>query len=113
MENVILSWIVAIILLFIGFVIGRIVNKIENSGTFGDPEIDFGNIDFSIISDEDKTKLNRDIEIISSIITQICDYAVNNGIEPNDTLKRISSNILFIGEISDFNDWGKITETKN
>lgn len=39
------------------------------------------------------------------IITEICDYAVENKMEPNDTLKTISENILAMLKISTFNNW--------
>lgn len=39
------------------------------------------------------------------IITEICDYAVENQMEPNDTLKTISENILSMLKISTFNNW--------
>lgn len=39
------------------------------------------------------------------IITEICDYAVENEMEPNDTLKTISENILAMLKISTFNNW--------
>lgn len=39
------------------------------------------------------------------IITEICDYAVENKMEPNDTLKTISENILSMLKISTFNNW--------
>ena len=39
------------------------------------------------------------------IITEICDYAVENQMEPNDTLKTISENILAMLKISTFNNW--------
>lgn len=39
------------------------------------------------------------------IITEICDYAVENQMEPNDTLKTISENILAMLKIATFNNW--------
>lgn len=113
MEKVFMLWLIGVIILFIGFWLGKRVTEIQHENyLYRVPDINDGNIDFSKIPDEDRNKINRDIELISSVITEICDYAVKNGLEPNETLKRISSNILFVGEISDFNDWGKITETK-
>lgn len=44
-------------------------------------------------------------EFIIEIIAQICDYAVRNGIKPDDTLKTIATNILGLLEISSFNNW--------
>ena len=44
-------------------------------------------------------------EFMSHIIVEICDYAVRNGMEPNDTLEAIADNIKALLEISTFNNW--------
>lgn len=44
-------------------------------------------------------------EFIIEIIAQICDYAVRNGIKPNDTLETIARSILGLLEISNFDKW--------
>ena len=44
-------------------------------------------------------------EFITHIITEICDYAVDNDMEPNETLSVIADNIKAILEISTFNGW--------
>ena len=44
-------------------------------------------------------------EFMTHIITEICDYAVDNDMEPNDTLSTIADNIKAILEISTFNGW--------
>ena len=41
---------------------------------------------------------------MTHIIREICDYAVANGMEPNDTLNTISDNIKTLLEISTFYD---------
>lgn len=46
-------------------------------------------------------------EFMTHIITEICDYAVDNDMEPNDTLSVIADNIKAILEISTFNGWEK------
>lgn len=46
-----------------------------------------------------------DEEFLSHIVSEICDYAVRNGYEPNDTLKTISENIMLMLEIATFNNW--------
>ena len=46
-----------------------------------------------------------DEEFMTHIITEICDYAVDNDMEPNDTLSTIADNIKAILEISTFNGW--------
>ena len=47
----------------------------------------------------------NDVEFMSYIIKVICDYAVENGMEPNHTLKTVADNIHNILEISTFNNW--------
>lgn len=47
----------------------------------------------------------NDAEFLTHIITEICDYAIEHGMEPDDTLKTISENILALLEISTYNNW--------
>ena len=44
-----------------------------------------------------------DIEFMSHVIAEICNYAVANGMEADDTLATIANNILSLLEISTFN----------
>lgn len=44
-----------------------------------------------------------DAEFMTHIICEICDYAVQNGMEPDDTLNTIADNIKAILTISTFN----------
>lgn len=46
-----------------------------------------------------------DMEFMTHIIAEICDYAVKNGMEPNDTLETIADNIKALLKISTFNNW--------
>lgn len=46
-----------------------------------------------------------DTEFLTRIITEICDYAVKNDMEPNDTLSTVADNIKALLEISTFNGW--------
>lgn len=48
-----------------------------------------------------------DVEFMTHIIQEICDYAVNNEMEPDDTLKTIADNIKALLEISTFNGWNR------
>jgi hypothetical protein len=47
----------------------------------------------------------RDNEFMTKIIGDICNYAVENGMEPDDTLGTVADNILSLLEISTFNNW--------
>ena len=47
----------------------------------------------------------NDTEFMVHIIVEICDYAVKNGMEPNDTLETIADNIKALLKISTFNNW--------
>lgn len=51
---------------------------------------------------EDEDIVN-DCEFITHIISKICAYAHNNGLEPDDTLRTMSENILALLEICTFN----------
>jgi len=46
-----------------------------------------------------------DTEFMSNIIVEICNYAVANSMEPDDTLATVANNILSLLEISTFNNW--------
>ena len=47
----------------------------------------------------------NDADFISHIISEICDYAVANDMQPDDTLNTIADNILSLLEICTFNNW--------
>ena len=47
-------------------------------------------------------------EFITHIITEICDYAVENDMEPDDTLSTVADNIKTILEITTFNGWERM-----
>lgn len=53
---------------------------------------------------EDKKDIVNDCNFITHIISEICAYAHNNGLEPDDTLRTLSENILSLLEISTFNN---------
>ena len=46
-----------------------------------------------------------DTEFMSHIIAEICNYAVSNGMEPDDVLGTVADNILSLLEVSTFNGW--------
>jgi hypothetical protein len=46
-----------------------------------------------------------DAEFLTHIIDEICNYAVRNGMEPDDTLHTIADNIKALLIISTFNGW--------
>lgn len=50
-------------------------------------------------------KSMNDNEFMVKIIGDICNYAVANGMEPDDTLSTVADNILSLLEISTFNNW--------
>lgn len=54
----------------------------------------------------------NDRVFMAHIISEICDYAIKNKMQPNETLKTVSENILSLLEISTFNDWTKAKEVK-
>lgn len=49
-----------------------------------------------------------DAEFMTHIICEICDYAVENGMEPNDTLRTIADNIKALLKTSTFNNWKEV-----
>ena len=55
---------------------------------------------------EDK-ELSQDMAFLTNIISKICDYAVDNGLNPTDTVKTVANNLLALCEISNFDNWHK------
>ncbi len=51
----------------------------------------------------------NDEEFMTKIIADICDYAVKNDMEPDDTLRTIANNILSVLKVSTFNNWRATT----
>lgn len=52
-------------------------------------------------------EISADNELLQSIISEICDYAVDNGLKPNDTIKTIAGTLQALCEIANFNNWHK------
>jgi hypothetical protein len=50
-------------------------------------------------------------DFMTRIIEVICDFAVANDMNPDDTLNVVAHNILSILEICTFNNWGKKEST--
>ena len=48
---------------------------------------------------------SSDVKFMTEIIAQICDYTVDNGLNPTDTVNVIANNLVMIGEISNFDNW--------
>ncbi len=44
-------------------------------------------------------------EFMTHIISEICNFAIENQMEPDDTLSTIADNIKSLLEISTFNGW--------
>ena len=47
----------------------------------------------------------NDTEFLTHIIAEICNYAVKNSMEPNDTLFAIADDIMRLLKVSTFNEW--------
>lgn len=56
---------------------------------------------FTVDSAEEDT--NKNIKFMTGIISEICKYANDNDMEPDETLRTMSENILALLEISTFN----------
>ena len=51
--------------------------------------------------------MNEDVEFQTHIIGEICDYAVSQGMEPDDTVRTIANNLLAMLNICTFNNCGE------
>ena len=56
---------------------------------------------------------SKDMKFLYEIISQICDYAVDNGLNPTDTVKTLGKNLILITEISSFDNWHRRTENES
>lgn len=55
--------------------------------------------------------MNKEIygtEFLTDIISQICDYAVDNDLSPDDMLVAIAEDILEICDAASFESWGEL-----
>ena len=50
-------------------------------------------------------KLNYDTELLKNILVQICDYAVKNNLQPDETIEIMAESMLALLKISTFNSW--------
>lgn len=66
-------------------------------------------IDLKLIKEE----MSNDSKFMAHLLSEICDYAVCNGMKPNDTIKTISNNFLSLLDIANFNGWKKDNENTN
>lgn len=48
---------------------------------------------------------SSDVKFMAEIISQICDYAIDHGLNPTDTVNVIANNLVTIAEISNFDKW--------
>ena len=46
-----------------------------------------------------------DRDFLAHIIGEICNYAVKNNMEPDDTLQTVADNITALLKVSTFNHW--------
>lgn len=53
---------------------------------------------------------SSDVKFMTEIISQICDYAVDNGLNPTDTVTVIANNLVTISEITNFDNWNRRAE---
>lgn len=48
---------------------------------------------------------SKDVKFMTEIISQICNYAVENKLNPTDTVSIIGNNLTLLAEISNFDNW--------
>ena len=66
-------------------------------------------IDLELVKEE----MSSDYNFMAQLLSEICDYAVCNGMKPNDTIKTISNNFLSLLDIANFNGWKKEENNEN
>ena len=55
---------------------------------------------------------SSDVKFMTEIISQICDYAIDNGLNPTDTFTVIANNLVTISEITNFDNWNRRAENE-
>lgn len=55
----------------------------------------------------------KDYDFMTKIIGDICNFALANGIKPDDALETVADSILTILEIVTFNNWAPSEEKRN
>lgn len=55
----------------------------------------------------------RDHKFLVEILAQICDYAVDNEMNPTDTVTTVANNLLMLAEIANFDNWKRRVENDN
>lgn len=55
----------------------------------------------------------NDMELLVNIISTICDYAIDQQMQPDDVLTAIAYRILEMLKISTFNGWKKYEREEN
>lgn len=66
-----------------------------------------GQDDGAVMEADQVPQMSDDEQFMSHIICEICDYAVQNGMNPNETLETIAQNIKDALTVSTFENWGK------
>lgn len=51
--------------------------------------------------------MKKDFDFLAKIVAMICDYAVENNMNPTDTVKTVAADISAIASISNFDSWKK------
>ncbi len=51
--------------------------------------------------------ISKDGELLTQVISLIASYAIENKMSPNETIKTVAENMLFLLEIATFENWEK------
>ena len=57
--------------------------------------------------EKEKKAMNDDAKFHVHILAEICDYAVQQGMDPDDTVRAVANNLLAMLTICSFNNWGE------
>lgn len=69
-----------------------------------------GQDDGAVMEADQVPQMSDDEQFMSNIICEICDYAVQHNMNPNETLATIAQNIKDALTVSTFENWGKDVE---
>lgn len=63
-------------------------------------------------SKKDEVNQRNDAELLSTVISKICNYAVDNNLSPDESLRAVSKQILAMLNVASFESWKSEDKSK-
>ena len=59
---------------------------------------------------DEQIQISEDSKLMAEVLSLIASYAIKNEMNPNETIKTVAENMLFLLEIATFENWGEKDE---